>query len=484
VIGVLCAPTERRVAEEFFQLFKVVWRFWDGDPGSCDVLLATTSVPPEAAEAVRLVVVYGQSSCASEGGRVVRHDYDLFTEVGELLETGQPSARAATPTLDGYVQDLRRAIVDAGLVLVEIPPVREGRPYGVCLTHDIDFFQLRRHRFDRTAVGFAWRALTGPGPLRRRARNWLALLALPLVHLRILRDPWQPFESYAAADAAPATYFVVPFADRPGVGAPARRAVKHDVSDLREALEPVVHQGCEVALHGIDAWDSVDAARAEREHVATHAATACDGVRMHWLYFDEGSPARLDAAGFSYDASCGFNDAVGFRAGTAQVYKPLASERLLELPLHVQDTSLFYAGRMGLDEEAARGAVASVRDSVREHGGVLTVSWHDRSLVPERCWDGFYTGLLEMFRRDGAWFATAREMVEWFRLRRSLELETTTSDDGRVLVRVRAAQDFREAGFVVRVHVPGDGGGETVDVPARDQEISVPIERAEVLAVA
>ena len=83
---------------------------------------------------------------------------------------------------------------------------------------------------------------------------------------------------------------------------------------------------------------------------------------MHWLCFDAQSYRRLDEAGYDYDATCGFNDAVGFKAGTTQVFRPLDAERLLELPLHVQDTALFYTGRLHMSQRAAwkshRGAAA------------------------------------------------------------------------------------------------------------------------------
>ena len=50
----------------------------------------------------------------------------------------------------------------------------------------------------------------------------------------------------------------------------------------------------------------------------------------------------------------GYNETVGYRAGTTQAYKPLEASRLLELPLHVMDTALFYPAYLGLSP-ARRG---------------------------------------------------------------------------------------------------------------------------------
>jgi hypothetical protein len=144
---------------------------------------------------------------------------------------------------------------------------------------------------------------------------------------------------------------------------------------------------------------------------------------MHWLYFDPNSFATLDHAGFVYDASIGYNDAVGFRAGTTQVFRPLLAERLLELPLHIQDTALLFPGRMGCTEQEALDLCDPILDWTRRLGGVTTLSWHERSLVPDRQWDGVYRRLLAQLRQRGAYVAPAREIVSWFAARRSVDLQ-------------------------------------------------------------
>ena len=108
---------------------------------------------------------------------------------------------------------------------------------------------------------------------------------------------------------------------------------------------------------------------------------------MHWLYFDEEAPARLDRAGFSYDSTVGYNETIGFRAGTAQAFKPFQAERMLELPLHIMDTALFYPSYMNLSSKQAEKAIDPLIENVARFGGALTINWHDRSLAPERLWD-------------------------------------------------------------------------------------------------
>jgi hypothetical protein len=172
-------------------------------------------------------------------------------------------------------------------------------------------------------------------------------------------------------------------------------------------------------LHGIDAWRESSSAGEELSEVRRVTGRQEIGTRMHWLYFNEQSPDILDSAGFSYDSTVGYCETIGYRAGTTQVYKPLGASRLLELPLHVMDTALFYPCYLNLSEREARQRVDRQIGDTIEFGGSLTLNWHDRSIAPERLWDEFYVELIAAFKAQGAWLATAEQTVAWFRKRRA-----------------------------------------------------------------
>ena len=367
---------------------------------------------------------------------VIRCGYDLFSEVEFLLSAGQPRERAGTPTLDLHISLMRQWIVAAGIPLWEIPPVPPGHQFLACLTHDVDFLGIRRHGLDQTLAGFLLRASVGSlsGFIRGRhslgylLRNWAALLSLPLVYMGALPDFWLPFDRYIKADAEfRSTFFVIPFRDRPGRGLDGpgdpRRSVRYAARETRPWLPKLRSLGFEVGVHGIDAWCDRGAATDEFREVAELIGRAELGVRMHWLYFDASSFATLESAGFQYDATMGYNDAVGFRAGTTQVFRPLSVERLFELPLHIQDTALFFPGRMNCAEQEALDLCNRILDWTQRLGGVSTLSWHERSLAPERQWDGSYRCLLAQLRQRRAYVASARDVVSWFNVRRSVELQ-------------------------------------------------------------
>ena len=397
-----------------------------------------------------------------DGQRVIRCGYSLFAEVEFLLTEGQPPEHAATPTLDLHIALLRRWLIEAGIELVELAPTPPGCALLATLTHDIDFHGIRRHRRDRTLAGFLYRAIIGSaidlirgrGSLRSLVRNWCAVLFLPLVHAGLIEDFWLPFDRYHDADSPwRSTFFIVPFRDRPGLSPTgvtvAGRAVPYGAAEIGPELRGLAERGHEIALHGIDAWRDVEQGVAELATVRQASGTNAGGVRMHWLYFDRSSSKKLDAAGFDYDATLGYNDTVGFRAGTSQVFSPLGVEHLLELPLQIQDTSLLYPGRMHCREPEAVALSKQIVDTVCQSGGVATISWHERSLSPERLWGGVYRELLSILRARGASVLPAREVVSWFRLRRGIDLEGVDlrSESVSSLPTTTGAQSLR-----VRIH--------------------------------
>ena len=186
------------------------------------------------------------------------------------------------------------------------------------------------------------------------------------------------------------TFFVIPTKGDAGVDSEGRtkrkRASRYALTDIADDLKKLLSANREIAVHGIDAWRDSAKGRDEREQIQKITGTAETGVRMHWLYFDSQAPATLEKAGFSYDSTVGYNETIGYRAGTTQVFKHPEVDHLLELPLHIMDTALFYPSYMNLSDDEARAAMLPLIENVTRFGGVLTINWHDRSLGPERLW--------------------------------------------------------------------------------------------------
>jgi len=421
----------------------------------------------------------------SKDRALARIGYDLFGEVRTLLTAGQPCANADMPALELHIAFLRDLITGCGVSLLEIPPVPDGYGFIACLTHDVDHPSIRPHKWDHTMFGFLYRAvfgsvrnlIRGRASLRDVAANWTAALKLPFVHLGIAKDFWRQFDDryLELEEGVRSTFFVIPFKDRPGQGAhgpaPRFRAAHYDARDIATTLQKLLTAGSEVGLHGIDAWADSVKGREELEEIRRLTGVSEIGVRMHWLYFDRQSPAFLENAGAAYDSTIGYNQTVGYRAGTTQVYKPLEASRLLELPLHAMDTALFYPAYLGLSPSEARTLLGRMADNSARHGGCFTINWHDRSVAPERLWDASYRDLVQDLKNRGAWFSTAGQAVSWFRKRRSVVFETDGDEPDGVRARVAAGQGDGLPGLRLRIHKArqswaggAHGAGEYVDM--------------------
>jgi hypothetical protein len=490
VIGVISKIDQRNVVEEFFELFKTPWEYYEPSR-RYDVVVATVDDLPEVD--AKLMVVYGAENknadaqngtavrsrhrggflnvqgsalpiygdlatfdeenrgnpclatpsgtvglrCVSAAGvTVIRAGYDLFQEVKLLLSVGQPVEEAHIPALDIHIGTLRSWILNEGLPLLEIPSAPAGHSFAVCLTHDIDFVGIGNHLFDHTMWGFLYRSTFGAvrNLFRRRISIgrlfdiWRAAVSLPFVYLGWVKDFWSPFEWYLQVEKnLPATYFLIPFKRQSGEhvqGSHAtRRATAYDVDDLHQWTAILRREGCELGVHGIDAWHSIEKGRAELTRIQQITGESAIGTRIHWLLYNSNSASVLEESGYAYDSTAGYNETIGYRSGTTQVFRPLGTKTLLELPLHIQDGALFYPQRLDLSEPEAEKHCKKLIETAIQLGGVLTVLWHDRSHGPERFWGDFYISLVQALKSSDAWFATAAQAVGWFRKRRAVRFE-------------------------------------------------------------
>ena len=395
-------------------------------------------------------------SVASGAQVMVRLGFDLFEEIRHLLTQGQPAELASIPTLDLHISILRELIVSQGVALVEILPVPAGHRFIVCLTHDVDHPRVRYHKFDHTMFGFLYRATVGSvinfcrgrRSLRQVATNWKAALSLPLVFAGLAKDFWNQLGRYLELESDLAsTFFVISTKGDAGVDSHGRRSAKrasrYASADIADDLKSLLSANREIAVHGIDAWRDTAKGRDERERIQEITGAVEIGVRMHWLYFNSQASLTLEKAGFSYDSTAGYNETIGYRAGTAQVFKHPNVDHLLELPLHIMDTALFYPSYMNLSDEQAGAALLPLIENATRFGGVLTINWHDRSLGPERLWGDTYVTLLRDLRVRTPWFATAGQTVSWFRKRRAASFATVKQDGGSI--RVQPATDLTAA---------------------------------------
>ena len=107
-----------------------------------------------------------------------------------------------------------------------------------------------------------------------------------------------------------------------------------------------------------------------------------------------------------------------------------------------------------------------------------TLSWHERSLVPERQWDGAYRWLLAQLRQRGAYVAPARDVVSWFSARRSVDLQGAEVEADRLQALAdRGPETAAFACLMLRIHGSppdrdGAGASDFVDIPVDSDSLT------------
>jgi peptidoglycan/xylan/chitin deacetylase (PgdA/CDA1 family) len=296
--------------------------------------------------------------------------------------------------------------------------------FAVALTHDVDDVTLRSFRR-------AWRLLRqARSPRGYALRAGLKDLARAATRPLRAPDPYWAFERWMAEEERcgfRSTFYVC-------APSPSWRHEFDPLYSLDDVLEyegrritvgellrEMHRRGHEVGLHGSYASQaSADELARQRGRIAAAAGIEVGGIRQHFLRFDVGATWEAQsAAGFHYDTTLGYNEAVGFRAGIAAPYRPWdprtgAECRLWELPLTAMDGALFRT--LKLDAVSAAAAISRQLDAVEAVGGLSVLLWHPNA-ADERSFPGWwasYLRVLDELSRRGAWVASAGEIARWW----------------------------------------------------------------------
>jgi len=391
MIGVLFP--DRYAVEETFQLLKTAWEYYDPSR-DYDVVIAKRD-GLKSTDSFTLIDLY---------------ETDFFDEVEMMLNSGLEGNRE--PTCDVLLDRLREKLKLA-TTLVEIPPIPWQYSYMVALTHDVDITSVRERRW--ISVGnailncfLAFRILSG--------------IEILFAKWGLRKDPWNLFEKWMAMEdnlGVRSSFYFIPFKDEPGFDAPRIREAKYNLNE--KVIRRLVEGGWEVGVHGIDNWKDVRSGMNELKCISKFGISKI-GTRIHWLLLDEWSLKRLDDAGYHYDTSFGYNGDVGFRAGTLQAYRPKGAYNLVELPLNIQDVALFRRKYLNLPKDDAMEICDTIFNYARKYGGVVTLLWHQTSLAEPHNWGELYGDLVKSALEDGAWVTKAVDIVDWFRVRRDVQL--------------------------------------------------------------
>ena len=341
------------------------------------------------------------------------------------------------PEVDVWLAGVRERIGVANCA----PLWPDGHSFVVCPSHDVDM--VTRTWTPRQIVRSLHIALSGS---RGRARAEAVLKACGrAVVFRTSRVPSSAatlqrcIDIELARDIRGSYFFTVH---------PAGRASWYDsvytVDDrlvfgdqrrrVRDVMNELAQAGFDVGLHGSSA-SATDGRLLSAQRAVLEDAVGAEvrTIRQHWLHWDVRlTPAAQAAAGFTADSTLGFNRNVGFRAGTSFPFylstpDPFRPVDVLEVPLIAQESALFAANALELDESLAREVVQTLVDRVASVGGVFTALVHPHSLLDDRV-TSLYTWLLDYALERGAWVTSVAQVDSWWRRRAQALADASPSE--------------------------------------------------------
>ena len=402
---------------------------FEGVPVPCPGGRLPAPSDPRAFPAEWLRAVFSLLSREEERLETARDQWECFAGTQSRLYVLGVLER---PLVNQYAALLARRLeawADARQgAIVPLPLWPNGKRYAALLSHDVD-----EVRFGSLVEAARLLALTS-GPRSYALRAGLTQAARGLAGLGGA-DPYWNFERWVAAEESrgfrSSFYFCAPSpARRHEYDARYRFGDRVDFEGARgtvsELLTRLAGRGFDVGLHGsyLSHRDGDDLAR-QRAQIEGASGRPAAGTRQHFLRFDIARTWRAqEEAGFAYDSTLGYNEAVGFRAGIAAPFAPWdagagRSHRLLELPLTMMDGTLFRA--LGLDRAQAAERVRQHLRAVAAAGGLAVLLWHPNG-ASERHFPGWWDAweaALETLAASGAWVATGQEMAQWWTKRAS-----------------------------------------------------------------
>lgn len=189
-------------------------------------------------------------------------------------------------------------------------------------------------------------------------------------------------------------------------------------------------EGFEIGCHlGFDAWKDIQTMSSQKHALeATLNRGPLHVSRQHWLKFSLHDTWRsLEALNVSVDATLGFNDRPGFRAGTARPFLPWdharsAPHKIMAIPTVLMDSHLFHYADMPPDERD--DTVKKLFKEIALVSGASAIIWHPHTLANDYGWRPQFERILIMMEEEGFHSMTMSE-----------GLTNRISDDGDLAIR-------------------------------------------------
>lgn len=189
-----------------------------------------------------------------------------------------------------------------------------------------------------------------------------------------------------------------------------------------ELMEQIEKDEFEVGYHNsFNSYNDFQMMKKEKYILDEFIKNKPYGCRLHYLRFEVPLTWRhQEKLELLYDATLSYADAEGFRCGTCFPFKPydLLENRVLdiwEIPLVVMDTSMQDSAYRSYKPKEALEKTEKLIDTVKKHGGVFTMLYHNDSFDPynKMCdgWKDIYEQTMKYLYDNNCFGTNGREII-------------------------------------------------------------------------
>lgn len=284
------------------------------------------------------------------------------------------------------------------------PEYPQDRSFAICLTHDVDeIYTPLIHRAHSIASTFF------SVKIQNLADAFRGILDKK-------KSKYNDFEEIMALEekyGSKSTFFFLAANEDP-------IRFRYDIEDISIKLGEIIDRGFEVGLHGgFFSYDDLKALEQEKNRLQKSLGIDIAGYRSHYLNLHiPRTWEYLSKLGFKYDTTLGYRKGWGFRNGMCHPFHPYIKGgkgelELVEIPLIVMDAAY---PTLGYKLSKYWGEISHIIDVVERNRGVLTINWHNDSLLSTRKFEHrkMYEKILMEGKKRGAWLTNCNEVFEWW----------------------------------------------------------------------
>ena len=299
------------------------------------------------------------------------------------------------PLVDEYTEALRQLLNQFGL---RVSPRREA--FRVLITHDVDSGIPVKGGLEYFENGLRslYREIVRERRVRAGLTNCFQWFAVGM-GLRSYDDSFRDIVQIDKQYGYTSHFFVM------ANGTHEQDATYNIRSEYSQSVMRKIQScGGQVGLHpGIDSHKCLNQFEKEWSNLREVFPDALQATRSHFLVFQvPDSWNKLSEVGCRVDTTLGFNNYMGFRAGTSRPFRPfdVVNQRVAtvwEYPMVIMDKNLFV---LPVDSDAKRIERAlQIVDKVAAQGGCLVINWHNFYCFSDYL--SMYTTILEYVAKRG-----------------------------------------------------------------------------------